>query len=221
MVESAYPVSSEVSESLVVDASSSNLQVGLATAEGWNRIESSAKQAMEGLYHAIGRILSNSECKMDGISVVHYCEGPGSTLGLRIAAACVRTMAWNASSRDFRLFKYNALDLAPRMVEEKVSFLQAPYRMGTRIVRIEGSNPIGRKQLFNAEQALKKFPNSHHLPDPRNHFPLPDNAVLIKYDLARVSGLSDLNPISQPCSSPLPFAPQATAFRKWNPHQSR
>ena len=193
------------------------IQVGIAYREGWRALKKAKEQAMESLFRSCAELFEELDTGMRKVDAVFYCEGPGSTLGLRIAAALTRTIQWDGSDRQVALFKYNAMDLATRMTDQTAPTLQAPYRMGSRLVRFEEGQAIGRKEVHKAEDALLEFPQSHHLPDPRNHLQLPEDALMIEYDLGLVRGLADLIPISSPCPAAEPFAPQSSTFRKWQP----
>ncbi len=217
MVQTNHSHSLDYALPLVLDASSPMIQVGIADREGWRALKKAEEQAMESLFRSCAEIFEELDAGMGKVDAVFYCEGPGSTLGLRIAAALTRTIQWDGSDRQVALLKYNSMDLATRMTDLASPTLQAPYRMGSRLVRFEEGKAIGRKEVHKAEDALLEFPQSHHLPDPRNHLQLPKDALMIEYDLGLVRGLADLIPISSPCPSAEPFAPQSSAFRKWQP----
>ncbi|MAK26928.1 MAG: hypothetical protein CMI22_01000 [Opitutae bacterium] len=202
---------------LVLDASSPMTQVGIPGKTHWRAMKKAGEQAMESLFRCCAELFEEINQNLKEVDAIFYCEGPGSTLGLRIAAAFTRSIQWDASDRKVEVLKYNAMDLATRMTRQPAPTLQAPYRMGSRLVRFEEGPAIGRKEVHEAEKALLVFPQSHHLPDPRNHLKLPQDASIIEYDLGMVRGLADLLPISSPCPAAEPFAPQSSTFRKWQP----
>ena len=217
MAQTNDPHSLDYALPLVLDASSPMIQVGIPDREGWRALKKAEEQAMESLFRSCAELFEELDTGMRKVDAVFYCEGPGSTLGLRIAAALTRTIQWDGSDRQVALFKYNAMDLATRMTDQTAPTLQAPYRMGSRLVRFEEGQAIGRKEVHKAEDALLEFPQSHHLPDPRNHLQLPEDAWMIEYDLGLVHGLADLLPNSSPCPAAEPFAPKSSTFRKWQP----
>lgn len=198
---------------LVVDASSPLLQVGIPNKEGWHHVAVSEKQALEGLFAAAEEALKKHTQPPSEIDAIFFCEGPGSTLGLRIACAFTRTMQWNNRPTP-QLYKYNALDMAYVMSGQKVS-IQAPFRRGYRFVR-QGEQSIGQKEIFTEEEALKKFPESMHLPDPRKlNSSIPEKQI-ITYNLAsNCRGLIDLLRVSQPCEIATPYSPRPAEFKKW------
>ena len=105
--------------SLVVDASSNPVQVGIPEKRGWLCLAQVEEQALEGLFLATENILRDSKKEISKVNSVYYCEGPGSTLGLRLAAAFVKTLRWCHAHANFEVFAYNALDLASLLVSSK------------------------------------------------------------------------------------------------------
>ena len=199
---------------LVVDVSSSPLQVGIPQPNGWLRIETDPEQAMEGLFRATQKLFQDQPDDLNAIDAVYYCCGPGSTLSLRLAAAFVKTLLWEAKGR-ISLFQYNALDLAACMTKESINSIQAPFRMGKRFVRTGKVRAIGQKNVLLEEDALEKYPQSLHLLGPRAIAIEIPEAQILKYDLNSVNGLTDLNLVSETTEQPAPYSPEPMTFKKW------
>lgn len=205
---------------LVVDASTNHVQVGIPEAKSWQCLARVEEQALEGLFLATEKILQDSKKEISQVRSVYYCEGPGSTLGLRLAAAFVRTLKWSQPRADFKVFTYNALDLGSLLVSSKNSFIQAPFRVGFRFVRFPHSNPLeAEKKIVPQDEAFSEYPDSFHLPDIRKRSTPVMPEQTINYDLTNINGLADLNLVSKPCSSILPYSPKAPEFKKWTPRQ--
>ena len=204
--------------SLVVDASTSPVQVGIPALNSWKALHQVESQALEGLFSATGRVLEISGYKISNINCVYFCEGPGSTLGLRLAAAFVRTIRWSQKSSEFKVFSYNALDLASILAPQKNAIIQAPFRVGLRFVRISNiESKNSEKKIIPEDEALREYPNSYHLPDPRKRSKPVDPEKTLVYDLSLIEGLNHLKIISKPCTDILPYNPKAPKFKKWTP----
>ena len=204
--------------SLVVDASTSPVQVGIPALNSWKALHQVESQALEGLFSATGKVLEISDYKISNINCVYFCEGPGSTLGLRLAAAFVRTIRWSQKSSDFKVFSYNALDLASILAPQKNAIIQAPFRVGLRFVRISNiESKNSEKKIIPEDEALREYPNSYHLPDPRKRSKPVDPEKTLVYDLSLIEGLNHLKIISKPCTDILPYNPKAPKFKKWTP----
>ena len=210
--QSANPVS------LAVDASTSPIQVGIPSTSDWQVLHRVEAQALEGLFSATEKVLNDCGIKISKIKQVYFCEGPGSTLGLRLAAAFVRTLKWSQKSSGFKVFAYNALDLASILAPQKNAIIQAPFRVGFRFVRIPHIEAIkSEKKIIPEDEALAEYPNSYHLPDLRKRSKPVDPEKTLDYDLSLISGLDDLKTISKPCPDILPYNPKAPEFKKWTP----
>jgi len=135
-------------------------------------------------------------------------------LSLRLAAAFVKTLLWEAKGR-ISLFQYNALDLAACMTKESINSIQAPFRMGKRFVRTGKVRAIGQKNVLLEEDALEKYPQSLHLLGPRAIAIEIPEAQILKYDLNSVNGLTDLNLVSETAEQPAPYSPEPMTFKKW------
>ncbi len=204
--------------SLVVDTSTSPVQVGIPALNSWKALHQVESQALEGLFSATGKVLEISGYKISNINCVYFCEGPGSTLGLRLAAAFVRTIRWSQKSSEFKVFSYNALDLASILAPQKNAIIQAPFRVGLRFVRISNiESKNSEKKIIPEDEALREYPNSYHLPDPRKRSKPVDPEKTLVYDLSLIEGLNHLKIISKPCTDILPYNPMAPKFKKWTP----
>jgi hypothetical protein len=200
---------------LVVDASSGSIQVGIPVSEEWLHVESVELPALEGLFMATSGVLKKIGRELSEVDALFFCQGPGSTLGLRISAAFVKTILWESNGQ-VPIYSYNALDLASRMLERPPLHLQAPFRKGWRFVRFQnGDSAIGTKEIHESEEALSHFPESYHLPDPRGNAESIDASKMLTYDLSRSKGLLDLELVALPVESPEVYSPAPPSFKKW------
>jgi len=202
---------------LVLDASSPIIQAGIAKEKGWRKIAYSEKPALNGVFETVSTLLRDLKIKIAQVDAVFFCAGPGSTLGLRLTLAFIKTMQWEKQS-GLSLFSYNALDLAARMSPQKPAFIQAPFRMGWRLIRSneEGSS-IGKKQILDIDDALKNYPDSLHLPDPRKKNLEIDPSKILEYEIKKVNGLKDLISVSEEKNELEVYNPKPPEFKKWHP----
>lgn len=205
---------------LVIDASSNSIQVGIPLREGWQHVETIELPALEGLFRGTSQALSKVNRKLNEVDALFFCQGPGSTLGLRISVAFVKTVSWERKG-SIPLHFYNALDMAAQMLEARPVHLQAPFRKGWRFVRFQnGDEGIGKKEIHENEQAFSLFPDSHHLPDPRGNNDSIDSEKLVTYDLSKSKGLKDLELVALPTEAPEVYSPTPQSFKKWKPERS-
>lgn len=208
----------DFSHPLVIDASSQIVQAGVATKLGWGEISYSDSAALTGVFQTVQDLLNNLNIKISKIDAVFFCSGPGSTLGLRLTLAFIKTLQWEKKNQ-LTLFSYNALDIAACMIKQKEQIIQAPFRMGWRVVRVsEKNSPIGKKHILESEDALKKYPDSLHFKDPRKKAPKIAQENIIDYDIKHVHGLTDLISVSTPKKELEVYNPKPPTFKKWSPN---
>ena len=54
---------------------------------------------MDGLFRALEELFKGRIDKLNSVDVIYFCCGPGSTLGLRLAAAFVKTILWEGKGK--------------------------------------------------------------------------------------------------------------------------
>ena len=99
---------------LVIDVSTPFIQVGIACDKNWQKVETKHSNALDGVFQTVSKLLTELKLKFHELDSVFFCSGPGSTLGLRLTLAFIKTN-WEFDQR-LKLFSYNALDLANCMI---------------------------------------------------------------------------------------------------------
>jgi hypothetical protein len=200
---------------LVIDVSSPLLQLGIPNNSSWEAIITDEGQAMDGLFRGLNKLFEKRADSLNSVDTIYYCCGPGSTLGLRLAAALVKTIIWEANGR-ISLYQYNALDLASSLPNISTNFIQAPFRMGKRFLRTGEPKSIGKKDILPQDIALSDYPDSMHLLGPRQiSVKIPEDKI-INYALEDIGGVDELSLISEPAEHPVPYSPEPTTFKKWD-----
>ena len=189
---------------LVIDASSTTVQLGIPQQNDWLILEESNSLAMQGIFESCHQIFEKLDRNLREVDALLYCAGPGSTLGLRIAATFCRTILWN-SNHQVKLFDYNALDLAALLAKQPERTIQAPFRAKRRLVRLPTDSPNGRIEIIEAEDTATAYPDSLHLPDNRPFKQEIPQDRLIDYKLCKIAGLSVLHKICTPRETATPY----------------
>ena len=186
------------SSPLVIDASSNHVQLGIPRKNDWLAIKENTGLAMQGIFEACHQLFADRDVSLWEVDALLYCCGPGSTLGLRIAATFCKTILWESEGK-VPFFQYNAMDLSALLLHPVDAPIQAPFRSRRRLLRQPGTSPLGKIEILEHEDALAQAASCYHLPDPRPiKFDIPEGQLL-NYDLSQVNGLEDLSKISQPC----------------------
>jgi len=201
---------------LLIDASS-QVQAGIPDFKGWRSLVREEKPALESLFEAIPKSLEKIDSSASAIDAILFCEGPGSTLGLRIAATAVKTIL-RENEPSPTLFSYNALDLAAILSNDASRPILAPFRKGKRLLRIPISDSvIGSIEVLEEPISESLSKEALHLPSLRSWETLPEGLDVLDYDISHIAGLAGLAQILRPTEIPEVFTPLPTEFRKWKP----
>ncbi len=217
----ASPPSVSTRYTLLLDASAPRVQVVLFRPQASSpTIYYGAKEpALTSLFRGISHCLAEADETLEGASALHLCAGPGSTLGLRIAATLAKTLLREATPAP-TLHLYNALDLAAHFLAPVPEIpLVAPYKVGKRLLRLPvDASPIGQIQILAEDDPTLQDPQALHLPGRKTSSPPPTEASTLHYDLSRLPSDPELlAPILRPADTPEIFSPEAPEFRKWTP----
>jgi tRNA threonylcarbamoyladenosine biosynthesis protein TsaB len=212
--------------SLVVDASNPAIFTGILDASGkWLAQSTNEGMALEVIFPAIKKHLHTSAIELAAIDRYLYCEGPGSTLGLRLVAMALET--WRRlSAKPPSLHSYNSLQFVAACLqldapETKDALIVADWKKDAwnaiyiRDQKIQKTAPIEQ-----AELDLWKGPR-FHLPQRKGWQAPPANAKTLHYDPSRLPEvLSSDNPLRSVDTVEL-FASAGPSFQRWTPDRHR
>ena len=195
---------------LLLDASSAKVQVGIPSANAWLALHCSEEPALISIFEGFQRCLEEVDRRADEIDAIIFCEGPGSTLGLRAALTLTKTLQSQVSPPP-AIFVYNALHTANLLCENPDKPILADYRQGQWYLR-ESSGEI---RVIEDAEALKIAGTCQGLRQRKSWKKLPSIGPAVDYDLSRLNGLESLAPILHPIEQPALFDLRPATFRKW------
>jgi tRNA threonylcarbamoyladenosine biosynthesis protein TsaB len=212
--------------SLVIDASNPACFTGILDQDNnWLAHKSIEGPALETIFAEVQSVLSEATLSLQAIDRYIYCEGPGSTLGLRLAAMAIKT--WHALHHESPpCFTYNSLQLAAhclRLDEPKLheAILIADWKKDTwnSVILKKGAvstcKPILQTDLHEMEEPR------YHLPQRKGWQAPPSNAATLNYSPERLDDLIDSHELLRHVDSPLPFASAPANYQKWVPDRHR
>lgn len=219
-------LNSEVKRTLVLDASNPDLFVGILT-EGstWLATHAESGMPLETLFPAVEHLLNTQNCELETIDSLIYCEGPGSTLGLRLAAMAFET--WRrVLPTPPQCFAYNSLQLLAACLKQDQPHLEnalivADWKKDAwNAVKIEAgvlhpTSVIETSALENWREPL------FHLPQRKGWQAPPPNATTLSYQPDRLPEIIALSQILQSVDVFESFTSAETEFKKWIPERHR
>ena len=146
------------------------------------------------------------------VNAVFFCEGPGSTLGLRTALTFVKPLASQLATPP-DVFIYNALDVSSLLAANPDAPILAEYRQGQWYLR----ESTGEIRVIEEAEAIEIAPSSQPVRQRKSWSKLPDTGPAIDYDLSQLRGIETLATILRPTASPTLFDLRPATFQKWIP----
>ncbi|MFP6901280.1 MAG: hypothetical protein VCA36_10075 [Opitutales bacterium] len=195
---------------LLLDASSTHVHVGIPSARGWLSLQRSETPALSFLFEGLRRCLEETRSEIDHLDAIIFCEGPGSTLGLRSALTLAKTLKSQISPTP-AFAVYNALHAAALLCESPEMPILADYRQGQWYLR----ETSGEIRVIEETEALEIAHQSQTLRQRKSWRELPGRGAQVEYDLSRLEGLESLAPILRPIDKLSLFDPRPATFRKW------
>lgn len=206
---------------LYLDAASPAITVGLqldaAEAPAWLQTHD---EAGVGLFRAVEALTRARGVAVAGIAKVVFCEGPGSLLGVRLAAMALRT--WMALPRPapLEVLGYRSLELV-------AAGLRARGQRGPFHVIVDGRRATWNALSVDAHgmlaaicrrPATDPFPADEPVFHPQG-FPLwqalPAGVQTVDYNATALPGLAARFPLLRPAASPEAYVTEMPAYREW------
>ncbi len=205
---------------LLIDSSSTRIQVGFLRPGHAAIWESHSGEAGVGVFKAAEAVLTRAARTIQDVESLAFCEGPGSVLGIRTAAAALRT--WNVL-RPRPLFAFCSLSLVAHQL----------VRQGSREFGVvaDARRDSWHRVAVDAQanlSALERVPTSSlhgalFMPDGFRHWsPLPPGLKTTLYDVPTLCAESIDVPLFSPTAAPDAFLHEEPVYQSWTPqvHQA-
>lgn len=207
---------------LLIDAAGPEIVAGLLGDGGWLACARSEGDALASIEPAVARLLAERECPLESLAGCLYASGPGSTLGLRLAAMFLRGLMQLPELRHWRCLCYHNLELACAGMAAnspaESTRLAAPWRRDRlHLVRMIPGPPAAFERGSVAPDSVveKSIPIvrlGRRLPD------MEDKAAMLPYPVERIPEILGAFPeLLSPCREPALYTAEDPAFAKWSP----
>jgi len=206
---------------LFLDAAAPLLAIGLQVSGSTPEWRTTADEAGVGLFQETDVLLRAAAIAVDNIRTVVFCEGPGSLLGIRLAAMALRT--WMALPRDkpLRVLAYRSLalvaaDLLAQGEASPFHVLNDARRETWNVLTVSGDKTLGEIRRCRADE----LPRDGRLfcPEGFPHWqPLPADVRPIAYRPQTVLDLATKFPLLREVDAPDAFMTEMPTYRAWNP----
>ncbi|MEX0330938.1 MAG: hypothetical protein AB3N64_05885 [Puniceicoccaceae bacterium] len=206
---------------LLIDAAGPESTIGLVSNGEWRAMDQSEGDFLEWHEGAVKALLEECGLVLADLSGVIYASGPGSSLGLRLAAMFIRTLRQVPELAHWQCLQYQNLELAlatgdPHRREELV----APWRRDC----LHYAQVVDREPMRFRKEALH-LDEHQRLPAhgillgrrPANHaqgiewHPYPSRTI--------PATLSTFPELLTAVDMPLPYVAEEPEFAKWSPRR--
>ena len=192
---------------LVIDAASSEVQVGLLTTDGGHRWHASGEESGVAIFQGIEKLGVNPR----EVGAFIFCEGPGSVLGIRTAAMALRT---------WRVFK-------PTPVFAYCSLALVAHALGRKDLTVIADARRDAWHRYRIEHGLERSPvaalsGDLVMPQHFRHWStLPPNVREVPYSLPQLLPKIWDDDLLRATESPDAFLHEEPSYVTWTPQIHR
>lgn len=199
---------------LLIDAAGPSSVIGIVQQGNWLGKQKSDSDFLAMLQPATATILEETQMKLENLSGALYATGPGSTLGLRLAAMFISSLMQMPLLSHWRCLQYQNLELA--LCESGQSEAVAPWRRDKfhHVQRTASSKSVYKHgQISPAmaeERQLAGFELGRRPPSFTN------TINWQPYPVDSLPSLLEKNPhLLKVTEAPLPYVAEEPEFARW------
>jgi len=206
---------------LLIDAAGPVSVVGLLDKRGWLASRRSEGDFLELLDAGISSLLSEYHFEFRSLNGVLYASGPGSTLGLRLAALYIRSLLELPELQHWCCYQYHNLEVAicsQWTVDEHVpTAAVAPWRRD----RLHRSRWQADSVKFENDSIAPMEATVGNMPGFSLGKRHPGNRIEVHwkdYPIEKIPATLNLFPwLLRKTTQPIPYSAEAPQFVQWNP----
>ncbi len=209
---------------LVTDASSVGALAGIMGRDGWMAYRSEGGATSKTFFASVQHLLTETGLRIGDLQGFIFCEGPGSTMGIRINCMAVRTWVWlNADQPP--VYAYKSLEAMALIQSDRLghpfaifSDLRIDQWNGIKVDSPSRSSPV---QVVTPKD-LENWPDTRYHLRQRLYSPAaPPGSRSLSYDIQPLQSPEDFAGLIRRVGTPKPFQTTAITFKKWAPQRHR
>ena len=209
---------------LVTDSSSVGVLAGIMGEDGWMAYRSERGATSKVFFASIQNLLTQTGLHLGDLRGFIFCEGPGSTLGIRINCMALRTWVW-LNGDQTPIYAYKSLEAMAVIQSGRQG---CPFAIFSDLradrwnaIRIDSPGQISPVQVV-ASNELENWPFTRFHLRQRLYSPgAPPGSRLLPYDIEALQSPKDFAGLIRRVETPTPFQTTTTTFKKWTPQRHR
>ncbi len=220
------PDSQAMENSLVIDCSDGEVFCGVLDRDAhWLSRKQSGPGAMEALFPNVAEVLREADRSLDSVARFVYCKGPGSVLGLRLAAMAIETWC-RLSDSPLEKSGYDSLQLtAALLLLDKPglenALILSDWKKDTWHALYIDQGVAGSVAPLQTEALQTIDRPLYHLPRRKGWQAPPEGAQTLLYEPSRMDAVLMRTNFLQSSEAVELFQPGGNTFAKWNPQRHR
>lgn len=182
--------------------------------------------ALDVLFTALDTSLHEQGIAFDDLTTLHYCGGPGSSLGLRIAAMALRI--WKALRPDLRLRTCSSLALQAALLTEEPDapphfILVAQHRKGIwyKVEHHTGHPRQSEPEAMGEDDIPELRGTLFHMQQRKFATPLPPHFLPMPLHTKNLPAVLHIDGLFREVEHPEFFDPGTPSFQKWQPRRHK
>lgn len=206
---------------LLLDASTDEVCVGVLANSTWLAFERTSVEALESLFSLTACVLDQAQLHLRQINRFLFCEGPGSVLGIRLAAMAIRTWLTLPDCRQKTIYAYKSLHAASVILKREEQ-PTTPWCLviASRMKRWNLLGDDGQLREIGQDALAASQRNLYYLPARRHSHP-PVNARLLPYRLEAHPDIFGNAPWLRSIESPDAWLPSQPVYQQWTATRHR
>ena len=206
---------------LFLDASSLQVQVGILRGFEWLAFCECEREALDSLFSGIKGCLNSAKLRLEDLRGFVFCEGPGSVLGIRLAAMAINGWRSLPSHCKAPVFAYYSLEAAAHLllqrgVQPPFSLISDYRRDLWNLITVFCDGGVSALSRVRAEEVRMLDQSLFYLNQRKQNNPPPSSIRNCNYTFAAAPRIFEESGLLRRVDGALPYSPEKPSYAKWN-----
>lgn len=211
---------------LLIDASSPTIQVGILHQGQWKAMIGAQAQALESIFTSVEACLQSAQINLKNITGFIHCTGPGSVLGIRLAATAIH--GWRAlpAWKNAPVYNYQSLALVIAQLKETHANKASDHSFyAVSEARHDkwnlGSSRSDSIEIVSLDQINQLKAPVYHLKQRKSWSHAPDNAITYEINFQQAATVFAHASFLKQSNTPEIFEAKAPQYKQWDSERHR
>lgn len=206
---------------LLLDASASKVQVGLLQGKVWLAFRELEEEAINSIFAGTSACLKEAKMPLEEVAGFLFCEGPGSILGIRLAAMAINGWRSQPAHRQAPVFSFRSLEAAVSLFKHKGESMPfhivSEYRQGRwHLASVKKDGQCTDITMVETD-ALSKLQGAIYYIPRRINVPAPPAFIQPRdYSLRELPHVLNSANLLRQTDKPEAYQPEKPVYVKWD-----